>query len=232
MYVTLIFNTNLQLSNDIFSMTFNPISWLKQIRTANEEQDQQPALHEFDGIDFRTMTVESEPFDLTNSKQFNTTCRGYTPGSKKQRCRFEEYKVVIEASKELESQLAELNAVGKGLHEKVISVQNEIPNELVKLLIRVATVRNWLFYEDFSLSPRQLRAFENWFEDAYEKLDVIINNETRREVHTRIAIETESNNLFCCTCGHKGEPTYIKEKDIVRYSCCAECSELLRVYSW
>lgn len=90
MYVTLIFNTNLQLSNDIFSMTFNPISWLKAILPANEEQDPHPAPHEFDGIDFRTYSDESEPFDLTNTEQFNTTCKGYTPGSKKQRCTFEE----------------------------------------------------------------------------------------------------------------------------------------------
>lgn len=192
-----------------------------------------------------------------------------------------EYKVVIEASKKLEGQLAELNAVGKGLHEKVTSVQNDLPNELVTLLRRVATVRNKLVHEeDFSLSPRQVRDFKNWFEDANEDLDVIINGgnrmsagqlsttpdkrlldeddvpvrkpdntlsesqnetmttvrvshyETRQEVHTRKPIETESDNVLCFTCGYRGVPTYIKEGDVIRYSCCAQCSEILKVHGW
>ncbi len=56
---------------------------------------------------------------------------------------------VIKASKRLESLLAtRLGATGKGLHEKVSSIEREIDPGTVADLRAVATVRNRLVHED------------------------------------------------------------------------------------
>lgn len=50
--------------------------------------------------------------------------------------------------KTLESMLTKgLNAQGKGLHEKVSSVQSRLPPELVKRLRFIATIRNKIVHE-------------------------------------------------------------------------------------
>ena len=54
--------------------------------------------------------------------------------------------IAVEASKGLETKLAEsFNAEGKGLHEKVTSVESELPHSLVKTLRYIASIRNKLF---------------------------------------------------------------------------------------
>lgn len=56
--------------------------------------------------------------------------------------------LAITRTKALESLLeAGLGAVGKGLHEKVSSVQTKLPPQLVKKLRFVATIRNKIVHE-------------------------------------------------------------------------------------
>jgi hypothetical protein len=58
------------------------------------------------------------------------------------------YEVVIGRCKKLERVLEEgLGAEGRGLHEKVTSVQGRLPPALVKRLRFIATVRNKLVHE-------------------------------------------------------------------------------------
>ena len=61
------------------------------------------------------------------------------------------YDLVISNCKRLENILEEgLGASGKGLHEKVSSVQGSLPPPLVKRLRYIATVRNKLIHESDS----------------------------------------------------------------------------------
>ena len=55
--------------------------------------------------------------------------------------------LAITRTKALEALLEGLGATGKGLHEKVTSVQGKLPQPLVKKLRFVATVRNKIVHE-------------------------------------------------------------------------------------
>lgn len=55
--------------------------------------------------------------------------------------------LAITRTKALEGLLEGLGATGKGLHEKVTSVQGKLPPPLVKKLRFVATVRNKIVHE-------------------------------------------------------------------------------------
>lgn len=59
-----------------------------------------------------------------------------------------DYELVIKRCKRLEALLEErLGAQGRGLHEKVSSIQSQLPQPLVRKLRFVATVRNRLIHE-------------------------------------------------------------------------------------
>jgi len=54
----------------------------------------------------------------------------------------------VRAARELESVLeTQLGAVGRGLHEKVDSVQARLPPDLLGTLRRIATIRNRAVHE-------------------------------------------------------------------------------------
>jgi hypothetical protein len=55
--------------------------------------------------------------------------------------------LAVSRAKALEALLDALGAAGKGLHEKVTSVQAKLPQPLVKKLRFVATVRNKVVHE-------------------------------------------------------------------------------------
>jgi hypothetical protein len=55
--------------------------------------------------------------------------------------------LAISRVKALESLLEQLGATGKGLHEKVTSVEGKLPPALVKKLRFVATIRNKIVHE-------------------------------------------------------------------------------------
>ena len=60
-----------------------------------------------------------------------------------------DYELVIGRCKRLEQLLQErFGASGRGLHEKVSSVEARLPADLVKRLRYIATVRNKLVHED------------------------------------------------------------------------------------
>ncbi len=52
----------------------------------------------------------------------------------------------ISLVKEIEYLLESIGAVGRGLHEKLSSVENQLPFSLVKVLRYIATVRNKLVH--------------------------------------------------------------------------------------
>jgi hypothetical protein len=66
-----------------------------------------------------------------------------------------DFELAIRSSKELEHILdVEFNANGKGLHEKISSVESSLSQELVKNMRYLATIRNKLVHEnDFNQIP-------------------------------------------------------------------------------
>lgn len=57
--------------------------------------------------------------------------------------------IAVKASKRLESKLSEcFYANGKGLHEKISSVESILPGALVKKMRYVASIRNKVVHED------------------------------------------------------------------------------------
>lgn len=57
--------------------------------------------------------------------------------------------LAVKSSKKIESTLERvLGAQGKGLHEKVSSVEGKIPTALVKRIRYIATIRNKLIHEE------------------------------------------------------------------------------------
>lgn len=68
-----------------------------------------------------------------------------------------DFELAIRSSKDLEHILdTELGAHGKGLHEKISSVETSLPPELVRNMRYLATIRNKLVHEhDFNKIPER-----------------------------------------------------------------------------
>lgn len=78
---------------------------------------------------------------------------------------------VIKKSKALEALLeAEFRAEGKGLHEKLTSVQSRLPEPLVKKLRFIATMRNKLVHDSRTDRLDDRRRFEDTCDDAESQL--------------------------------------------------------------
>lgn len=83
---------------------------------------------------------------------------------------------MIKASKELEYFLElEFKASGKGLHEKISSVQGDLPQDIVKKMRYLATIRNKLIHErGFDAIPDR-----NQFIAAFETSKLELENMAR-----------------------------------------------------
>ncbi|KAF0686703.1 Aste57867_21545 [Aphanomyces stellatus] len=86
-----------------------------------------------------------------------------------------DYELVIKCSKELEYILeVEFGGTGKGLHEKISSVDRKISPQLAKQMRFLATIRNKLIHErGFDRIPDRER-FIQQFEDAAKELEDIV----------------------------------------------------------
>lgn len=92
--------------------------------------------------------------------------------------------LVITKSKQLEQALQDkFGANGRGLHEKVASVESQLDTALVKKLRWIATLRNKVVHEEFEL-PSQTE-YTAACDDALKKISAlphtlaIINNSSR-----------------------------------------------------
>lgn len=68
----------------------------------------------------------------------------------------------------------EFGATGKGLHEKISSVENQLTPEMVRNMRYLATIRNKLVHEyDFNAIPDRARFIKN-FEGSSKELKQIL----------------------------------------------------------
>lgn len=89
------------------------------------------------------------------------------------------YELAIANCKKLEKMLEEgLGASGKGLHEKVSSVQDRLPAALVKRLRYIASVRNKLIHESDSNRLDDPNGYKEACSRAEAELKALISPKT------------------------------------------------------
>lgn len=93
--------------------------------------------------------------------------------------------IAVKASKKLESKLSQLlNADGKGLHEKISSVESKLPNSLIKKLRYIASVRNKVVHED-NYHISDIGKFRTIAEQALIELEELCDSKAQMP-HTKI----------------------------------------------
>ncbi|MEX2212896.1 MAG: hypothetical protein WD768_02130 [Phycisphaeraceae bacterium] len=78
--------------------------------------------------------------------------------------------LVIKSSKKLESMLTKLGAEGRGLHEKVSSLEKKLGQPLVRKLRFIATVRNKVVHEQDYEKIDDRRGFIDAVKEAKREL--------------------------------------------------------------
>ncbi|MBR5627347.1 MAG: hypothetical protein IKW74_06990 [Thermoguttaceae bacterium] len=93
---------------------------------------------------------------------------------------------LIEISQKLESLLERrYGAHGRGLHEKLTSVENQIPRDIQKKIRFIATIRNNATHEDINLAQKNF----NVVREAYRAvLPVLDGGRSRRRAMLRKAL--------------------------------------------
>lgn len=86
-----------------------------------------------------------------------------------------DFELCIRSSKELEHLLeTEFRASGKGLHEKISSVESQLTPDLVKNMRYLATIRNKLVHEHgFDAVPDRARFIKNFDQSCQELKGVL-----------------------------------------------------------
>lgn len=88
------------------------------------------------------------------------------------------YEIIIDKTKKIESLLVNMGAEGKGLHEKVTSIENILEEDVVKAIRFMATIRNKFLHDsNFKLSQKIIDQFESTYYFVMNK----ISNETFKE---------------------------------------------------
>ena len=110
------------------------------------------------------------------------------------------YEKVIKNTKKIESLLEEkLNAEGKGLYEKTVSIESYIEQDIVKKIRRIAKIRNKLMHEDgFELNDTVL--FEA---DCRDVIYYLSTTEFNLETKPKTAETTHQprDRRVCKSCG-------------------------------
>jgi hypothetical protein len=87
----------------------------------------------------------------------------------------DDYKLVIGSCKKIEGLLEDgLGAKGRGLHDKVTSVQDQLPPALVKKLRFIATIRNQLVHESDGHEIDDKKGFKRACSEAEDELNAMI----------------------------------------------------------
>jgi hypothetical protein len=80
--------------------------------------------------------------------------------------------LVVQASKQLEAALEkQYGATGRGLHEKLSSVEQQLPPEIVRNLRFIATMRNKIVHETDSEGLEDRDRFEQVVDEVMDHLD-------------------------------------------------------------
>ena len=105
------------------------------------------------------------------------------------------YKKLIKKTKKIETILVKMGAEGKGLHEKVSSIEHLIEEKTVKSIRFVASIRNKLLHEDdFEMTSELLSDFENACENIINTLEQDTDNSTQQNYKSESSSSSSSNS--------------------------------------
>ncbi len=141
------------------------------------------------------------------------------------------YDNIIDQTKEIETILTNIGATGKGLHEKVSSIENNLNKSVVKAIRYIATIRNNSLHDsNFKLTTDIVDEFE----DAYEMVHLMLNIELKKvKSISQDEIKVELSN-FEKDIIKKSKENYIDTNDIkprgefnntVYHRYCPNCEE-------
>ena len=89
------------------------------------------------------------------------------------------YENVIKKAKKIENALSDMGAEGKGLNEKLNSIEHKFDEKVIKAIRFIATIRNKLVHEDdFEMDYDLEKAFERTYDFI---MDNINQNESTYE---------------------------------------------------
>jgi hypothetical protein len=95
-----------------------------------------------------------------------------------------DYQLVIESSKELEYVLEkEFQAEGRGLHEKLSSIEHKLPASTIKSIRYIASVRNALIHDRNVRKLDNRDMFISKFDLAMTELQVVIDKQHSTETN-------------------------------------------------
>ncbi|WP_394245601.1 hypothetical protein [Vibrio astriarenae] len=136
------------------------------------------------------------------------------------------YEFVAKSSRVIERTLTNLGAEGKSIHELTSSLEDTLPDNLIKKIRYFASVRNKLFHESgFELSDEQFASFKK---NASELIALLTEIEQRF-----IEDKTEFSLMLCQHCKEPTRPVLVAPKGIVTHSQCCHCLKPLKEFqSW
>ncbi|MDN5112694.1 hypothetical protein PJV97_10110 [Aliarcobacter butzleri] len=102
------------------------------------------------------------------------------------------YENIINKTKEIESRLVSLGAIGKGLHEKISSIEYMFNENTVNAIRYIATIRNKLLHEDgFVLTSEIKEKFEFTYDFVIKNIGT--NQHTNYNEHSSDYSNNNSN---------------------------------------
>ena len=105
------------------------------------------------------------------------------------------YDDVIRKTKKIELLLKKMGAKGKGLQEKVTSIETEIDRNTVKAIRTVASIRNRLVHESgYEMTSKRIGKFNVAYELAVKNLELLILH-SKSNSQSKASEYTFSNNV-------------------------------------
>lgn len=92
------------------------------------------------------------------------------------------YEKIVKMTKKIESKLEEWGAEGRGLHEKLTSIETNIPESIVKKIRFIASIRNQLIHDDnFEMTDELMFGFQKSYDDFFHWSDTKEQREKDRQ---------------------------------------------------
>lgn len=139
---------------------------------------------------------------------------------------------IIERAKEIETILVDMGATGKGLHEKVSSLETNLNKSVVKAIRYIATIRNNALHDDnFKLTKDIIDEYE----DAYEMVLLMLNIEIKKPKSSDREKKKKELSAFELNVIKKSKKGYVDPNDTtvrqdvygdeVNWNYCPNCEE-------
>lgn len=101
------------------------------------------------------------------------------------------YENVIKKAKKIESALSDMGAEGKGLNEKLNSIEHKFDEKVIKAIRFIATIRNKLVHEDdFEIDYELKESFDRTYDFIMDNMNL---NESSYEEDSTSSYSSSNN---------------------------------------